>query len=233
MDLSIVLPAYLEEENLVNILPALNQAFLKYSDNYEIIVVDTKEPMDNSKEVCNKNNTCYINRENGNMYGDAIRTGIKYAKGNKIMVMDADGSHRPADAVRLYEASLSNEADLIIGSRYCKGGYTENPFILKAMSWCLNLSYRVIFGLKVKDVSNSFRIYDAEKLKELKLECDNFDIVEEIIIKLKDNNEDFKAREIPISFDKRDKGESKRNLLKFIFSYIKTIVRLLNLRNRN
>ena len=67
----------------------------------------------------------------------------------------------------------------------------------------LNITYRILFGLKVKDVSDSFRIYDSSKLKEILLECNDFDIVEEILIKLKYNNKDFEAREIPISFHKR------------------------------
>jgi dolichol-phosphate mannosyltransferase len=74
-------------------------------------------------------------------------------------------------------------------------------------------------------------MYRAKDIKGITLECDNFDIVEEILIKLRYTTDTFKVKEIPISFNKRAAGESKRDLLKFIKSYIKTIRRLLKIKN--
>ena len=161
-----------------------------------------------------------------------MRTGFDEANGDYIIVMDADGSHNPKDIVRLYAEMENNHYDLVIGSRYCKGGYTENNFILRFMSWALNVTYRILFQLRVKDVSDSFRIYKAAQLKRLYLECNNFDIVEEILIQLKYTVRDFKVKEIPISFSKRAAGESKRDLIKFIKSYLKTICRLMRIKKR-
>ena len=228
MELSVVLPAYKEAENLVNILPKLQKELSIIE--HEIVVVDTIEPTDNSERVCFENNVRYIRRENGNNYGDAIRTGILFAEGKYIIIMDADGSHKPEDAKRLYDTIVNNDCDVVIGSRYCSGGYTDNGFILKLMSRCLNIAYKVVFGLKVKDVSDSFRAYKSEQLRHLKLECDNFDIVEEILIRLNYSIKNFIAIEIPISFNKRQFGESKRDLIKFIGSYLKTMRRLLSIR---
>ena len=101
-----------------------------------------------------------------------------------------------------------------------------NNFILKFMSHTLNMTYRFIFKLNIKDVSNSFRIYNAFKLKSIKLKCDNFDIVEEMLIRLKLKYNNIKIIELPISFNKRKFGESKRDLLKFVISYIKTMRKL-------
>ena len=74
----------------------------------------------------------------------------------------------------------------------------------------------------MKDVSNSMKIYKSEDLKKLNLISDNFDIIEEIIIKLI-SYKDCKIKEIPFYFKKRNEGVTKRNLIKFIFSYISTI----------
>ena len=232
MELSIILPSFLEEENLKMILPELNNVLNNKKINYEILVVDTQQPMDGTKTVCEENNAIYINRKNGNLYGDAIRTGLSFAKGSNIIIMDADGSHDTKDVLRLFEEIKKTNADIVVGSRYCKGGNTDNGLILVAMSWCLNLTYRVLFGFRIKDVSNSFRIYKAEQLKKITLECDNFDIVEEILIKLKMKYGNIFIKEIPITFKKRNKGESKRDLVKFIFSYLKTIKRLMDIRNK-
>lgn len=232
MDVSIVLPAYKEAQNLMTILPAINKCLENEPLSYEILVIDTVEKLDGTEEVCKSNHAHCISREGRNLYGDAIRTGFAHAAGKYIVIMDADGSHNPNDILRFYNEMQQKEYALIIGSRYCKGGYTDNNFILRFMSWMLNVTYRVAFGLEVKDVSDSFRMYSAQYVKQLELECDNFDIVEEILIKLKYSIKDFKVKEIPISFNKRDKGESKRDLMKFIGSYIKTMKKLLQIRNR-
>jgi len=228
MKISVLLPAYSEAENLKNILPNIKEV-LKEVDS-EIIVVDTMEPTDDTKEICEKYLVNYVSRRGGNNYGDAIRTGIADANGQYIVVMDADGSHNPQCIMDFLEEIETDNFDLIIGSRYCKGGYTDNPAILRFMSWMLNVTYRMVFGLKVKDVSDSFRMYKGEQIKNISLECDNFDLVEEVLIKLSLSYKPFRIKEVPISFNKRSAGESKRNLVKFIFSYFVTMKRLLKIK---
>lgn len=228
--ISIVLPAYKEAENLRKILPKIHEVLGENNIIYEILVVDTMNAMDDTEDVCKAYNATYVTRENGNLYGDAMRTGFQKAKGEYIVVMDADGSHNPQDIVRFYEEMQKGKYSLVIGSRYCKGGYTDNNFILRFMSRVLNIAYRVLFGLKVKDVSDSYRMYDAKALKNLELECDNFDIVEEILIKLSLAVDNFAVKEVPIVFSKRDAGESKRDLGKFIKSYLKTMRRLMRIK---
>jgi len=232
MKLSVILPAFREGENLYNLLPQINSALNILGTDAEVLVLDTIEPMDDTPRVAAENSARYISRRGGNLYGDAVRTGIEEAKGNYILFMDSDGSHDPTDIVRLFETVEREKAGVVIGSRYIKGGHTDNPVVLRLMSSALNLSYRIIFGLNVKDVSNSLRIYRADELKAIKLECNNFDIVEEILIRLKSRNKTLQIREIPITFGKRQKGESKRDLLKFIISYLKTIRRLLSMQRQ-
>ena len=229
MKISVVLPSYQEGENLERIIPRIHQALREIE--HEILVIDTMEPMDNTREICEKNEAQYALRQNGNSYGDAIRTGFMMAKGTYTVVMDADGSHSPEDIARFYREMKSGEYDLIIGSRYCKGGYTDNPLILRFMSWALNVTYRVLFGLKVKDVSDSYRMYLTRQIQSLSFECENFDIVEEILIKLRLNYPGLRILEMPISFNKRVAGESKRDLLKFIFSYLETMKRLMRIKH--
>ena len=229
MLLSVVLPAYKEADNLEKILPQIKAVLNETAEECEIIVVDTLEKMDDTDAICSKNNVKYVQRKGGNSYGDAIRTGIKEAQGNYLVVMDADGSHNPRDILKFLEVMKKKSCDLVIGPRYAKGGHTENSIILVAMSWVLNLSYRVLFGIKVKDVSDSYRLYRTEQLKSLNLVCQNFDIVEEILIKLYRLKSPYVVEEVPIVFHKRDQGQSKRNLMKFIATYLQTMYRLKKL----
>lgn len=227
MNLSIVLPAYMESENLKVLIPRIISSVDKIGVLYEILVIDSMQGDDQTLKVCRQypEHIKYNKRTGGNNYGDAIRTGISLARYDLIVMMDCDGSHDPEEIISFYEHAKEG-ADLVIGSRYVKGGNTDNIFILRAMSRILNIFYRRIFKLNVRDVSNSFRLYNAEKLKSLVLVCDNFDIVEEILILLNLIYSDLKIIEHPISFNKRMYGESKRNLVIFIFSYLKTIKRL-------
>jgi len=224
MELSIIIPAYHEEENLRIILPRLMLVLNELGMKHEVRVIDTMEPLDNTKAVCFSNAAIYINRENGNNYGDAIKTGIKYALGEFIIMMDADGSHSPEFVAELYAHKDNN--DVVIASRYIKGGFTDNSTVLILMSRVLNVVYSLVLSLNCKDVSNSFKLYRGALLKQLNLNSKNFDIVEEILFKLKRIKPNLKMKEIPFCFKKRTMGYTKRNLFLFILSYIYTIFKL-------
>jgi dolichol-phosphate mannosyltransferase len=221
---SIVLPAYLEEENLRLLLPRIVSECQKLSAPFEVLVVDTKEPLDSTEAVCAALGARYVRRQPGNSFGDAVRTGIKEARGAWILFMDADGSHGPDFIPKL--AAQIPENDIVVASRYVAGGFTENSRTLVFMSRVLNFSYSLILGIRCKDVSNSFKIYRADLLKDLSLKSENFDIIEEILFKITRKHRNVKICELPFSFKKRMFGESKRNLVLFMMTYLWTMVRL-------
>lgn len=223
-DLSVVLPAYLEEENLRVLLPRLLSTLRAMGTAFEILVIDTETAMDNTGGACKEHGVHYLNRKGGNSFGNAVRTGIHHARGRRILFMDADGSHTPEFIPGLYRHI--DEADVVIASRYVEGGVTENTKTLVIMSLVLNWTYAFVLGLRCKDVSNSFKIYRGQQLKEIELTCDNFDIVEEILYKLRVLNPGLTIKEIPFCFKKRMFGETKRNLVTFIMTYLITILKL-------
>lgn len=231
MKLSVILPSYKEAENLRILLPEVSEALKNIDDECEILVVDTMEPKDDTRDVTLATGAKYISRRGGDLYGDAVRTGIDAAQGKYLLFMDADGSHHPGDIARLYENAEKRDMDVVIGSRYIRGGNTDNPLLLIWMSSVLNFVYRIVFKLKVKDISNSFRIYRSCFVKSIVLKCNNFDIVEEILIRLNLKYPDIYIDEIPIRFRKRKFGESKRDLIEFVFSYINTMIKLKRITN--
>lgn len=222
--LSIIIPSYLEEENLRIIIPRLKNEMQKLGEDYEVLIVDTMHPMDHTEEVCRNNNIVYLNRKKGNHYGNAIRTGLENAKGEYIIFMDADGSHSPEFISKLYQ--YKNDYDVVIASRYVAGGATDNSSILLIMSWVVNVIYSVVLNLKCRDISNSFKLYRGNLLININLYCNNFDIIEEILFKLTKINPDIKIKEVPFSFKKRMFGETKRNLYFFMLTYIFTLLKL-------
>jgi dolichol-phosphate mannosyltransferase len=220
----VILPSYNEEENLRLLLPRIRHACEALTPSHEIIVIDTMTPMDGTPELCEEEQVRYLPRVGGNSYGDAIRTGVSAANGRYVIFMDADGSHPPHFLADIF--ARREEADVVVASRYVEGGFTENAAVLVWMSWIVNIGYRLVLGLKCKDVSNSFKLYPGSALKSLDLRCGNFDIVEEILYKMMKQNPGFRIAEVPFSFKKRMFGQTKRNLLAFIFSYVVTLARL-------
>ena len=230
VELTVALPAYEEGENLAFLLPALRLVLEQLAVSHEIIVVDTETPHDNTPEVCARHRVRYVPRRGGALYSHAVRTAQAEAQGRWVVLMDADGSHGPGFIPGLWAAREG--ADLVIASRYTRGGRTENPALLIFMSLTVNIVFRLVLGLRCADVSNSFRLYRGNDLRSLTLECDNFDIVEEILLKLCCRYPGYRVREIPFTFEKRKAGKTKRNLLAFMLSYVRTLWRLHRLQQR-
>jgi len=229
-DLSVVLPAYEEGENLAWFLPRLRAVLKDLGVSHEILVIDTVSPLDATPRICREQGVEYCNREGGNLYSHAVKTGIARSRGRWVVMMDCDGSHDPAVISRLW--AERERANLVIASRYVAGGHTENPAILIGLSLVVNLVFRLVLRLHCRDVSNSFRLYEGDELRALRLECANFDIVEEILIKLSYGRPDFRVREIPFTFGRRKAGRTKRDLMAFAFSYLATLARFYRLEKK-
>ena len=221
IELSVVLPAYREAAALKKLMSPLISSLAELTAASEIIVVDSAKALDETEAVCRDFGVRHLRQRGGSGYGNAVRTGIQEARGRYILLMDADGSHNPAHIQRLWRER--ENFDVVIGSRYVPGGRTENPPILIFLSWTVNVVFRLCFGQKCKDMSTSFRLYRAEPLKALRLRSHNFDIVEEILILLSARS----ITEVPVTFEQRKAGRSKRNLVLFAFGYGWTLVRLL------
>ncbi len=229
--ISAVLLAYKEEESLSLLFPRLIEKLDSLGEEYEMIVVDTAQPLDNTKGVCDKYGAVYVNQEEPG-FGGAYRKGISVMKGDKMLVLDSDGSHDPVYIPDIYNKYITGY-DVVIGSRYTKDGRTQDAVSSRIMSHILNGVFRIVTGVKAKDLSTNFRIYRADVLRQIKLTSTNYDVLEEVLLLMKLKiGKDFKVGEIPITFNKRIAGESKRRLIPFIISYIKTMFRLIGIRIR-
>lgn len=229
MGISVVLLAYKEAENLRVLLPKIHGIMTEIAEPYEILVIDTEQPTDETPEVCKQFSAQYINQEEPH-FGGAFRTGIRYAKMDKFLILDSDGSHDPKYIPHIYQKFVSENCDLVIGSRYIEGGHTDDAKSSIIMSKILNFAFRLVLGIRAKDISTDYRMYHTDQLKQIELKNQNYDVLQEVLFKLKMNKPDFRIGEIPISFQKRIFGESKRKLIPFIIDYIKSLLRLFGLR---
>ena len=225
---SIVIPAYEESSNLLELLPSINREIASTAINvYEIIVVLPDFATQNDVQLIEEFGARVVLREPTNSFGDALRCGFSAVsrEADWVITMDADGSHAPETIPRLLAASPL--VDVVVASRYAAGGSSDNALASRLMSRGLNAVYGIVLGIRCKDISTNFKRYRSKDLMELDLKCQNFDIVEEIFFRLKVlNGDSFNVLEIPDHFFDRKHGQTKRRLGPFIVSYIRTLLRL-------
>ena len=231
--IAIVIPSYDEFDNLQYLLPKIKNSIKENfsSHDVEVVIVDGLKKDQKTKFLCENFGFNYLNRDPSNQFGDAIRSGINFVRNSNqsnewLIIMDSDGSHDPSLFREFNSFINNNEPDIVIASRYVQGGSTENNIVLITLSMIVNLIYKFSFNLRVNDISNNFRLYRFSYLKDIELLEQNFDIVEEILIKILKKFPDLNIIEIPSTFLKRKHGKSKRNLILFSFTYLRSIKRL-------
>ena len=104
--ISVVLLAYREEESLKLLFPRLIEQMDSLNEEYEMIVVDTDKPTDNTEAVCQQYGARYVNQEEPG-FGGAYRKGISVMKGDKMLVLDSDGSHNPIYIPDIYNKYIT------------------------------------------------------------------------------------------------------------------------------
>jgi len=131
----------------------------------------------------------------------AVWRGIQNSKHKIVAVMDADGSH-PPDAISSMVKLLDDDVWLVVGSRYCKGGYSYDSIWRKGVSLVYCLVARILLRTKLRDVMSGFWVGYKWAFKFKPTTSFKFGI--ELIKKHKEH-----IREYPIVFRKRQSGESK------------------------
>lgn len=227
LELSIVIPALNEAKNLSRLLPEIHQSLVALLERraYEIIIVDGGSE-DNTREISHESGAEVVVQTNSG-YGNALVEGFGKAAGEYILTMDSDLSHAPQFILAMWQARHS--ADIVIASRYIKGGYAKMPFVRKVLSKILNVIFTKALSLPCSDISSGFRLYRAAVLREISLESRNFDILEEIFIRCYTNGRNI--IEIPFAYVPREEGESHVKLWKFGISFLITFWKMWKLRN--
>jgi dolichol-phosphate mannosyltransferase len=225
VELSIVIPALNESENLSHLLPEINEVLMDIPITHEVIVVDELAD-DHVKNVVRENGAILISPDSRG-YGSSIMEGIRSTRGKYIITMDADFSHPPLFIRDLW--GNRNKADVIIASRYIKGGKAMMPLTRYVLSRILNLFFSRGLDLNVKDMSSGFRFYRSEVVVHQSAQSINFDICQELLVGAL--IEGYKILEIPFSYNPRKFGSSHSRVLKFGIDYLKTFAKLWKVRN--
>ena len=216
MEISIVLPTYNEAENIKELIPQLKKEFPKA----EILVVDDSSP-DGTAKVAKSLGVRVIVRKKKEGIGAALAEGYRKAKGGIIMSMDADGSIS-VESVRILLKKLQ-KYDLVVGSRYSKGGSPSGRKLQKIISALGNKAIKIMCRLPVDDVSLNFKTFRKESLKFFKFNEKTNVIGIEMILDAKPNK--LRIGQMPVIFSERHYGASKTKLPKLIPLYLSFFMR--------
>lgn len=226
---SIILPTYNEREAISSVLDELLRVARSKAFEVELIVVDDSSPDGTAAEVAARfaglPALVRLHSRPGRGLAGAIRYGTSLAKGDIIVIMDADGNHPPEVVPKLVQAL--NRADIIVGSRYLSGGGMRSSPLRYACSRLFNLCACTILRLPVADCLSGFLCFRRELLAEMDPGAIFIGYGDYAIRLLY-----WAARrgrrviEIPTVYDLRRGGNSKTSLPSIFLRYSFTVFRL-------
>lgn len=173
MKLSIVIPAYNEEESITETIDQIEEAFSKVTIDHEIFVVNDNSK-DNTLQVLETLRQKYPSLKyetnlGPNGFGYAVRYGLERYSGDCVAVMMADLSDSPYDLIRYYTTMVEGNYDCVFGSRFIKGGKViDYPWVKKIINRIANFIIRMVMRIKYNDTTNAFKLYKREVIDGVK-----------------------------------------------------------------
>ncbi len=226
MLLSIIIPVYNEELTIGNIIDRIKAAVQQIGLKYEIIVVDDHS-YDRSLEIAQKHKGRILTLKQHLGKGYALRAGFAKAKGDIIVTIDSDGSHRPEELREVLTPVLDDKADLVIGSRYLNHKRVATRRLNAFGVRIFNFLIQLLTGTANTDSQSGYRAMKREVLEKQKLKSGEYEIESEMLVKTA--KEGFRVTEVPISFEQRTYGRSgvdplvdgSKILLSIVLAYLK------------
>lgn len=214
VEYTILLPTYNESENLPIIIWLLNQYLSDYA--FEVIIIDDNSP-DGTLGVAKQLQKIYgedkliLKPRSGKLgLGTAYVYGLKFARGQYIIIMDADLSHHPKFIPQFIEKQAQTQADIVTGTRYSgNGGVYGWDFKRKLISRGANYLTTVLLRPGVSDLTGSFRLYKRDVLRQLVEQNQSKGYAFQMEMMVLARTMGFKISEVPISFVDRVYGQSK------------------------
>jgi dolichol-phosphate mannosyltransferase len=225
MDVSVVLPVLNECENLRVLIPRLHSLFAQLGVSHEIIAVDGGST-DGTREVAASFGARVI-PERVKGYAGALSTGLDAARGDYVLTLDADMSHDPDFVAKMWR--VRDEAEVIIASRYMRGGAAYTDFSRRITSQFLNFLLRRVLSIPVGDLSSGFRLYHREAITNLQLQSRNIEILEEILVKI--YAQGYRVIEVPFTYFPRGEGRSHSRMVRYGIDLAVSAIKLWKIRN--
>jgi glycosyltransferase involved in cell wall biosynthesis len=228
--LSIVVPAYNEEEHIEAVVDLLlrskeNIAKQAKLDDVEMIFVNdgsTDSTGEKLKGLLKTHNSKIrvVHHEENAGYGAALKTGFRAATGEFLSFMDADGTITPESFIEMYKVLHDRDADMVVGTRFGTRD-SQMPFVRKLGNRFFALLLSFLSGQRVKDTASGVRLFKKEIVPLLMPLPDGLHFTPAMSTKVL--HEKLKIVEIPVPYSERE-GDSKLKVFRDGFRFLKIIV---------
>jgi len=219
--LSVVMPVYDERATIEEIVGRVLAVPLRI----ELIAVDdasTDGTRERLQALAGERGFTLLLQEKNRGKGAAVRRGIAEARGDVIVVQDADLEYSPEEYPELIDLIVRGKADAVFGSRFI-GRHRCFLFTHYLANLFLNLVTNVLYNTTMTDMETCFKAVRADLLKTLELKSDRFGIEPEITAKLFKRG--ARVYEVPITYEGRDYSEGKKISWKDGFPALWTLVK--------
>ena len=205
--LSVIIPVYNEESTVVELIERV--AGVELPLEKEIIVVDDGSS-DKTLELLQLNQTkithLYATPVNVGK-GAAVRIGLKFAKGDILLIQDADLELDPAEYKELLKPILDGKTSVVYGSRFLRRDNPVPPIRRLANRFLTGVT-NLLYGSRLTDMETAYKVFTKEVAAKLALSGNRFEIEPEITARIFQAG--YKIWEIPISYQPRTAAEGKK-----------------------
>lgn len=218
--ISVIIPAYNEANAILEIIEKIQDVLLSENITGEIIVVDDGSA-DQTAEIVSQT-TCRLIRHPYNKgYGASLKTGIRQAKNNIVLIIDADGTY-PCEAIPLLIKEMDTH-DMVVGAR--TGDIVQVPLLRRPVKWILNKLANYLSGTSIPDLNSGMRAFRRENvISYFRLLPAGFSFTTTITLIMLTN--DFNVLYLPINYYKRT-GKSKIRPIHDTINFFSLVFRMV------
>lgn len=207
--LSIIIPVYNEKKTVLSVFEKVKKAPTSGLKK-EIIIVDDGSD-DGTKEILrNVNHAKVFFHEKNKGKGAAIRTGLQHARGDIILIQDADLEYNPEEYEKLLKPMIAGKAEVVYGSRLSHGKiFDKNMYYSHCLgNILLTQTINVLYASQLEDMETCYKVFKKEVLEGISLTADRFEIEPELTAKILKKG--ISIHEVPITFHPRGFHEGKK-----------------------
>jgi len=222
MKLSVIIPVYNEVESIQEIVKRVKKTNLAW----EIILVDDGSKdgtRDLLKEMDGMDSVRIILHEKNQGKGAAVRTGFDAARGDILLIQDADLEYDPRDYPVLLKPLDEGIADVVYGSRFLGGPRRVVMFWHMVANQLLTFMTNILYNTILSDMETGYKVFRRRVIEGMPLHAKRFDFEPEFTAKVLKRK--YRIFEVPISFNPRDYSEGKKIKLKDAFEAVWTLLK--------
>jgi len=206
MKFSIIIPVYNEEKTIEKIISKVKK--VPYPGSFELIVINDGSTDNSEKKIKSIQGITFINYKKNRGKGYALRQGFKKAKGNIILIQDADLEYHPGDHLKLIELLNKNFIDVVYGSRFISIKHKPKYSIFYFGNIFLSYLTKVLYNRNITDMETCYKAFKKSAIKGISLTEDRFGFEPEITSKWLKSG--VNIIEVPIKYSSRSYEEGKK-----------------------